>query len=256
MFEACTVQRCPDARQHSSRDPLLDFLIGAGTQWGYENTQNMRYFTAEISRLLTDSTSPVTENCPSRYRVCLHQSLGTSTSPLWLKLVSSTDRGKCVWDTILAGHTSFPAGGFGEVIVRVIHVPGFSFPRTQSSYFSLAAIGTSGLGCLCPWRVRDPADDHVREGNEEWRPLAARLRQSQLNPMGVRATADPVFRATLVPRASGSPENLGLPAFLPHGVGHGVNSPIKDICCIKVVYNCCSPERITSQISISISNLI
>lgn len=46
--------------------------------------------------------------------------------------------------------------------------------------------------------------------------------------MGVRATADPVLRATLVPRPSDSVENLGLPAFLPHGVGHGVNSPIKE----------------------------
>lgn len=54
--------------------------------------------------------------------------------------------------------------------------------------------------------------------------------------MGVRATADPVLRATLAPRASDSLENLGLPAFLPHGVGHGVNSPIKEY--LLHVYNC------------------
>lgn len=45
--------------------------------------------------------------------------------------------------------------------------------------------------------------------------------------MGVRATADPVLRETVVSCASDSLENLGLPAFLPHGVGHGVNSPIQ-----------------------------
>lgn len=72
------------------------------------------------------------------------------------------------WNTLLSGSTSFPAGGFEEAIVKVVHVPGVFFSPHPVILFSLAAFGAPGLGRLCPWRVRDPVDDHVREGKGEW----------------------------------------------------------------------------------------
>lgn len=138
--------------------------------------------------------------------------------------------------------------------MKTVHIPRIFFSPHIGLLFPLVAIGTSGLGRLCPWCVRDPSDDHVNEANEGWHlPLSL----SKLNPMGVRATADPVFRASLVPRSSDSIQNLGLPRILtPRGVGHGVNSPIKDIySTVYAIYTATHPKRRILQISTFIPNL-
>lgn len=129
--------------------------------------------------------------------------------------------------------------------MKTVHVPRIFFSPHLDLLFSLAAFGTTGLGRLCPWRVRDPGDDQVKEANEGWHPL---LSFSKLNPMGVCATADPVLRASLFPHSSDSIQNMGLPAFLPHGVGLGEDKSIKDIYSTVYIHTAVRPKRRTLHV--------